>query len=338
MKFVLESDRALDVICLGRAGIDLYANEKNTDFSQVSGFTKYVGGSAANIAVAASRLGLTTGFVGAVSDDMVGHYVKDYLQQQNIDIRGIQLSPEGTRTSLALTEMKAEDCGVVLYRNDAADLTLSKNKISKDYIASAKILVVTGTSLSTPEAAEATFFAMNQALEYNTKIVLDLDYRPYSWSSLSHAANTLQQAVALSHVLVGNREEYEVLTSTLNVEANADSNDYDHQIADYFLNDHTHIVVVKAGSEGSNTYTNSGECIQQGIFPVVATKPFGSGDAFLGAFVYGLVNQLPLQTSLTLGSASAAINVSSDNCSEAMPTLSALKAWISHSTRGDCNG
>ena len=37
-------DRELDAIVLGRAGVDLYAREANTDIAEVTGFDKYVGG------------------------------------------------------------------------------------------------------------------------------------------------------------------------------------------------------------------------------------------------------------------------------------------------------
>lgn len=47
----LETNRPLDAIVLGRAGVDLYAREAKTDMADISGFNKFVGGSAANIAV-----------------------------------------------------------------------------------------------------------------------------------------------------------------------------------------------------------------------------------------------------------------------------------------------
>lgn len=323
MALVLDHKRPLDIICLGRAGVDLYANEKNTDFAQVTGFKKYVGGSAANIAVAAATLGLQVGFISALSQDMLGEYVRDYLQQKLIDTKGIQNSPEGTRTSLAITEIKANHCGVLLYRNQAADLFLKKTCIEPEYIASAKILVVTGTALAASPSREATFFAMEQARQQHTCIVLDLDYRAYSWSSLNDAAQTLRKATKLANIVVGNREEFDVMEADLALsEAN------DEQSAQRFLSDITHIVVLKAGSEGSKTYTASGQVIHQGIFPVEVQKPFGSGDAFLGGLLYGLIHQRPLAEGLRLGSAAAAINVASDNCTEAMPTYRALKAWI----------
>ena len=78
-KIAIEHDRQLDAIVLGRAGVDLYARELNTDIQDISGFNKFVGGSAANIAVAVNKLGGKVGFIGCVAKDSFGDYVKHYM-------------------------------------------------------------------------------------------------------------------------------------------------------------------------------------------------------------------------------------------------------------------
>lgn len=64
--------KPLDVIALGRLCIDLNANETGRPLEDVVTFTRYLGGSPANIAVGAARLGLKTGFIGKVADDPSG--------------------------------------------------------------------------------------------------------------------------------------------------------------------------------------------------------------------------------------------------------------------------
>ena len=77
------------MICLGRAGVDLYALEPNLDFKDVLHFRKSVGGSPANIAVALSTLGLNVGFIGKVSGDPFGQYVKSFLEEKGVDTEGL---------------------------------------------------------------------------------------------------------------------------------------------------------------------------------------------------------------------------------------------------------
>jgi 5-dehydro-2-deoxygluconokinase len=323
MTFELEKSRPLDIICLGRAGVDLYANEHDVDFADVSGFTKYVGGSSANIAVALAKLDCKVGFISALSDDMLGRYVSAYLTAKGVNVDGIQTSPEGSRTSLAITEMKADNCGVVIYRNEAADLLLDADQINEGYIASAKMLVITGTALAQLPSREATFVAIDHARANGTRVVLDLDYRAYSWASLDDAAACLRKAASLSDIVIGNREEFDVLENDLIINTPSDDD-----TAKRFLTYSTQIVVLKAGHLGSKTYTVDGECIEQEIFPVDVVKPFGAGDSFAGSVLYSLVAGLPLAQGLRMGAAAASINVSSDNCTEAMPTLAELESFL----------
>jgi len=330
MKLVLQQSRPLDVICLGRAGVDLYANEHNVDFSDVSGFTKYVGGSSANIAIALAKLNCKVGFVSALSDDMLGDYVRHYLTEKGVNLDGVQTSPEGSRTSLAITEMKADDCGVVIYRNHAADLELNAEQIDSNYLASAKVLVVTGTALAQSPSREAAFTAIEYARSHATQVVLDIDYRAYSWGSLDEAAECLRKASNLADVVIGNREEFDVLESGLVINEPSDDN-----TAKRFLVGATKILVLKAGHLGSKTYTVEGDYIQQAIFPVDVVKPFGAGDSFAGSLLYALVNGLPLEQGLRMGAAAASINVSSDNCTEAMPTLAELEIFLNECDLGN---
>ncbi|OMH38932.1 5-dehydro-2-deoxygluconokinase [Motiliproteus sp. MSK22-1] len=320
---VIPKQRRIDAICLGRAGVDLYALEADTDMVEVSGFQKQVGGSPANIAVALAKLGCKAGIISCVSDDGLGRYVRHYLAQQGVDLQGMQVLGAGTRTSLAVTEMKASECEVVIYRNNAADLSLDIGHIDRSYIADARALVITGTALSCSPSREASLQAISYARESGTLVVLDIDYRAYSWSSVEESAVYCQMAAAQADILIGNREEFDVLESLVD----PDNRD-DDRSADRFLAAATQVVVIKAGELGSKVYTRWGEQFSQGVFPVKMKKPFGSGDSFAGALLYALLNGLDLQSGVRMGSAAAAINVSGDSCTEAMPTLPELETFI----------
>src|SRR5690606_15626731 len=87
---VFSNDRSLDLIAIGRLCIDMNANEINRPMEETSTFTKYVGGSPANIAIGSARLGQKTGFIGKVSDDQMGRYIVDYLKNDSIDTTGVK--------------------------------------------------------------------------------------------------------------------------------------------------------------------------------------------------------------------------------------------------------
>ena len=52
-----DADKALDVICMGRAAVDLYGAQIGETLEDMSSFRKYLGGSSANMAIGMARLG-----------------------------------------------------------------------------------------------------------------------------------------------------------------------------------------------------------------------------------------------------------------------------------------
>ena len=59
--------RKMDFTAIGRLCIDLNANEINRPMEETMTFTKYVGGSPANITIGMSRLGMETAFIGKIA-------------------------------------------------------------------------------------------------------------------------------------------------------------------------------------------------------------------------------------------------------------------------------
>ena len=318
------SGRTLDALCLGRAGVDLYALQENTPLEEVQTFRKSVGGSPANIATAIARLGGQAGVIGAISNDGLGRYVRSFLRANGVNDAGLKTVTNRSLNSLALTEVSPDNCQVVIYRNGAADLQLVPEDIDAILISSSRCLLVTGTALSANPSREASLHAMDVARRANTTVILDLDYRPYGWQSTAEASVYLQVACALADIVIGNREEFDVLDHL------RPGSQRDHQRSAHgVLRGNTQVAVVKDGAQGCKLFFADGGHLAQGIFPVQARKPFGSGDAFAGTLIWALCCGQSWSDAARLGAAAAAINVSRDTCAEAMATHEELQAFVS---------
>ncbi len=185
MKYEFNAEREYDIIAVGRACIDLNATEYNRPMEETMTFTKYVGGSPANIAIGSSKLGLKAGFIGKISDDQHGRFIEQYMRGVGIDTSNMVVDQEGHKTGLAFTEIKSpEECSILMYRQDVADLYLSPSEVNEEYIKQSKILLVSGTALSKSPSREAVLKAVSLAKKHDVKVVFELDYRPYSWNSL----------------------------------------------------------------------------------------------------------------------------------------------------------
>jgi 5-dehydro-2-deoxygluconokinase len=58
-----------DVLAIGRCGVDVYPLQIGRGLQDVETFGKFLGGSAANVTVAAARLGERAGLISGVGDD-----------------------------------------------------------------------------------------------------------------------------------------------------------------------------------------------------------------------------------------------------------------------------
>ncbi|MED3881222.1 5-dehydro-2-deoxygluconokinase [Priestia megaterium] len=325
---VFKENRGLDFIAVGRLCIDLNANETQRPMEETKTFTKYVGGSPANIAIGAARLGLKTGFIGKVSDDQMGRFITDYLQKNKINTDSIVIDKTGAVTGLAFTEIKSPtDCSILMYRDNVADLKLSPTEVSEEYIKRSKALLISGTALAQSPSREAVFLALEHARKHEVVVFFDIDYRPYTWESEAETAVYFNLAAEKSDVIIGTREEFDMMEKLLNYE---ESND--QVTAERWFSHHAQIVVIKHGGEGSIAYTRDGDSHRGGIFKTKVLKTFGAGDSYASAFIYGLMQGLEIPQAMRLGGASASIVISKHSCSDAMPTSVELFGFMETAT------
>ena len=304
-------------LVLGRAGLDLYADPPGTHIEEARAFFPALGGSAANIASAITRLGSHASLVTTASDDAVGRYVVAQLKHYGVATNHVRLIKGEERTSLAVVETRAENCQSVLYRNNAADFALTKDDVAALHYQSAAALIVTGTSLAIEPSRGASFEAIKRARASSCPVILDVDYRPYSWSSRDEATKICGEAARQADILIGNDEEFAVLAGQ------DDGLSFARALAD----EHSSIVVYKRGEKGLIAFVD-GETIEMGIYPVKALKPTGAGDAFMGGFVTGLAQGLKPKDSLQRGAASAALVVTRVGCSPANPNEEDLQNFM----------
>jgi 5-dehydro-2-deoxygluconokinase len=179
-------------------------------------------------------------------------------------------------------------------------------------------LVITGTALAHDGARKATLAALRAAIAAGITTVMDIDYRPYSWSSRDEARAINLEAARLCDIVVGNDEEFGLLAGRI---------EDGLAMARELVADSRKIAVYKMGERGAVTLTATEE-VPTGIFRTKALKPTGAGDSFMGGFLAALAMGNPLREAVLRGSAAAAMVVSRVGCAPAMPTASELDAFL----------
>jgi 5-dehydro-2-deoxygluconokinase len=300
-------------VVLGRVGMDLYADPPGTPLEDATHFMATIGGSAGNIAVALARQGAGAALVSAVADDAVGRFCVARLQEFGVDTAAIATvrAPNG----LAVTETRAEQCQVALYRNGAADLLVSEAQVRAVDFAPIAALVITGTALSADPSRGAVWAAVTAAKAAGALVVLDVDYRAAAWVDAGAAKAECRRLADAADIVIGNDEEFALL-------AGADGRAYARHLAQQAL-----FTVYKEGAKGCTTFTPDFGFLT-GIFPVRAQKPMGAGDGFMGGLMAALGQRAGLEAAVRRAAATAAMIVAGVGCAPASPTAAELAAFM----------
>ena len=78
--------RKFDLVCVGRAAVDLYGDQIGGRLEDMLSFSKYLGGSPANTAVGVARLGLKPAMLTRVGDEHNGRFVRETLAAEGVDV------------------------------------------------------------------------------------------------------------------------------------------------------------------------------------------------------------------------------------------------------------
>ena len=325
----IQKGRTKDLILLGRVAIDLNPIDHFKPLSESETFKRYLGGSPANIAVGASRHGLKVGFLGRVSDDQFGDFALNYFEKEGIDTSYIKRCEHGENLGLTFTEiLSPAESQILMYRKGVADLQLSMQDIEEEYIKDAKVLLISGTSLSASPSREAALKALALAKKHKTIVVFDIDFRNYTWKHQEDVAVYYGAVGQQADMIIGSREEFDLMEQFLG------SGWTDEQSAHYWQSKGASIVVIKHGKEGSRAYLAQGEAYQVDPFPVQLLKSFGGGDGYASGLLYGLLTGWDISRSLEFGSAQAAMMVGSHSCSEDLPGTEQVEAFIKKAKQG----
>jgi 5-dehydro-2-deoxygluconokinase len=329
--------RPLDLVCLGRAAVDLYGEQIGGRLEDMQSFAKYLGGSPANTAVGLARLGGRPAMLTRVGDEHNGRFVRETLAAEGVDVRHVTTDPKRLTALVFLGIQDRDTFPLVFYRDHCADMGLVPADVDAEFIASATGLLVSGTHLSQPATYETCRHAMALARERGTRVVLDIDYRPVLWGltapglgeqrfvASAPVTERLQTVLPQCDLVVGTEEEIHIAggsTDTLSAVRRL------REITPATL-------VVKRGPMGCVVFEGAiPPTLDAGLqgpgFPVDVFNVLGAGDAFMAGFLRGWLRGEPLARCCTWANACGALVVSRHGCAPAMPSWIELQHFIAH--------
>lgn len=335
MVMVGHQDRPIDLICLGRVAVDLYGQQIGSRLEEMTSFAKYLGGSSGNVAYGTAIQGLRSSMLARVGDEHMGRFLREELQSVGVDTSHLITDKERLTALVILGIKDKETFPLIFYRDNCADMAITKDDFSEDYIASSRALAITGTHLSNPKTREAVLTALKYAGKNEVKRALDIDYRPVLWGLTSlgdgetryidsaEVTKSLQEVLHHFDVIVGTEEEFHIAggsTDTLQALKTV------RKFTDAVL-------VCKRGALGCSVFEDvlpdhiDGGLNVQGV-RVEVLNVLGAGDAFMSGLMRGYLNNEGWEQACRYANACGALVVSRHGCAPAMPTKKELDDYL----------
>ncbi|APO88459.1 5-dehydro-2-deoxygluconokinase [Marivivens sp. JLT3646] len=327
--------KTLDVITIGRAGVDLYGTQIGGRLEDMGSFEKYIGGSPTNIACGTARLGLKSALITRVGDEHMGRFIREQLVREGVNVDGVITDPDRLTALVILGIRDEEQFPLIFYRENCADMALCEDDIDEGFIASARSVLATGTHLSNVQTEAAVLKALELARKHGARTALDIDYRPNLWGVAGHgdgesrfvesAAVTakLQTSLHFFDLIVGTEEEFHIAGGSTNtIEALRAV----RQVSNATL-------VCKRGAAGAVAFEGDiPDSLDDGQtgpgFPIEVFNVLGAGDGFFSGLMKGWLDGEDWPTALKYANACGAFAVSRHGCTPAYPSLEELEFFF----------
>lgn len=304
----------------------MVSDASDVGLAEAPSFLKAPGGAPANVAVGLQRLGAPSGFIGQVGDDPFGHWLRETIAREGVDVSQLAVSAQA-RTTIAFVATRLDGKkDICFYRNPGADAQFSASQLAPALFQNARLFHCGSVSLSLEPCRTAQFEAVRLAREAGTLISFDPNWRPSLWSDFDLARDLIWQMMPLCDIVKVADEEWEFVTGTADFEAGAAK----------IRACGPKLVVITRGSEGAH-FDFDGASGEVPGFAVEAVDTLGAGDAFVAGLLFQL-HQLGLETALSgprmsgivrFANACGAIATQKAGAIPALPTLQDVQNFLS---------
>ncbi|MEM4246040.1 MAG: carbohydrate kinase family protein [Candidatus Bathyarchaeia archaeon] len=297
-----------DLVCVGAANVDLALHvdrfAKSDQEISVKRFYMGGGGSAANVAVGASRLGLSSGFLGNVGEDYFGDFLIREFENEGVDITRLRRVKVRSGLAVCIVDVTGER---IIYTYGEANAQFSESNIDEDYIRDARVIYMSSLQ------GEKSFQTMVKVSEIASRSNIETFFDP-GHIFIEKGLKALKRILKNVTVVKFNRAEINSLTGLKDIRSSTEK----------ILGLGPQTVLTTLGGKGCHVATKKVDCTiptYQQFKPVDKT---GAGDSFNAGFIAGHIRGMSLKDSVRFANLVASISVSRFGA-RSTPTLSELR-------------
>lgn len=276
------------VICIGELLIDFFCVDIGVDLIGGHSFEKQAGGAPANVCATIAKLGGEALFSGKVGNDPFGHFLKNTLEEINVDTTMLLLD-ENYPTTMAFVSLM-ENGERDFWFNRGADAHLTEIELDKEKLESAKILHFGSATALIDMPFQATYLnTMKTAKRKGQFISFDPNYRSDLWKGRESDFVTLaKEAISQSDFLKVSDEELTLISGEEDLEKGIQVL---HELG-------VSVIATTLGKDGTLISTGKGQEIVPSM-KIKAIDTTGAGDSFVGAMLFQFSTETEPKSVLT---------------------------------------
>lgn len=278
------------ILLLGEVLVDLVCEQPVPALAAAPAFVPHVGGSSANAARTAARLGAPVALATAVGADPWGGWLRERLQADGVDTTLVETLP-GLPTAVAFVSVDAagEPSFLIHAGAAAAATTALADRLPQAAAQASALVLTTGTMVGDDERA-ASLAARDAALGAGVPVVFDPNLRPGRWANAARAVSVAREYVDGAFLVKANRAEATALTGEQDPV----------RAAEALLAGGARHVVVTLGADGAILRGRGLRLTVPGV-PVDVLDATGAGDAVTGVLLAHLAGSDFYPPSLAAG-------------------------------------
>ena len=258
-------------------------------------FERVTAGAEVNVAVAISRLGLKAQYFSRFGNDQLGSVMLADIKAEGVDV-SLAKRVDSFTGAMVRNPGKSAPVEISYLRKGSAASTIEPSDILDSYISSTRWLHATGITCAISESGAKTVkHALEKAAQLKVKSSFDLNIRRKLWSE-DAARKVLEPLVRDVELLIGGEDEYQVVFGQVDPK----------QILAEVNKRGCKIAVMTKGDQKMR-FSIDGNYEEITPPKVVAVDPVGSGDAFTGGVIAGLLSGMSAKSALEQGSICGAL-------------------------------
>ena len=312
----------MKITTIGEILIDM--TQTHIDQNGIPHFAANPGGAPANVAVAAAKLGIESGFIGCVGDDSYGRFLRDTLVRYGVSTDGLQVSHSASTTLAIVTVDEKGERSFSFYRKPGADTRIKADK-AVEAIKGSGILHFGSVSLTDPVCRDAVVTTVQAAKKAGMLITYDPNYRAALWENEDAAVLQMRAVLPLCDIVKISDEETMLLCGVKEPEAAL------QKLMDLGVR----LAVVTLGAKGALWRCGSMTGMVPG-FSVKVADTNGAGDTFFGAFLSRIaarggldgLTEEEINGYVRFANKAASLTTSRPGAIPAMPTLQEVQEGL----------